>query len=85
MQVPNLGKSDWAFCLLGLLMTSHLVFLGFGAKHCADLANRGETTEQCQKATDVFQEAAETYVAIILALMAPSPGMFNGKPPTTRR
>ena len=74
MQVPSFGKQDWAFCLLGLLMMSHLVFLGFGGWHCSKLANQGTTTEQCNEATGIFQRAAETYVAILLALMAPTPG-----------
>lgn len=84
MRVPTLGKQDWAFGLLGLLMASHLTFLGFGAKHCSYLASQGEFTEQCAKAPDTFQEAAETYVAILLALMAPSPGSGR-QPPTPRR
>lgn len=84
MQLPTLGKSDWAFCLLGLLMASHLAFLGFGAKHCADMARNEQYTEACSAAPETFQEAAETYVAIILALMAPSPGMLNGKQPPRR-
>ena len=79
MQMPTLGKSDWAFCLLGLLMASHLTFLGFGARHCASMAKDGQFTDACAAAPDTFQEAAETYVAIILALMAPSPGMLNGE------
>lgn len=74
MQPPRFGKQDWAFALLSLLMASHLAFLGFGAKHCADLSLRGETTEQCSDSTSVFQRAAETYIAILLALMAPAPG-----------
>ena len=40
-----------------MLMTAHLSFLGF----------RDDPTE----APEDFQEAAETYVAVILALMAP--------------
>lgn len=68
-------KQTWAFSLLGLLMASHLIFLGFGAKNCHDLVmqNPEAITEQCSESTGVFQRAAETYVAIILALMAPLP------------
>ena len=68
-------KTTWALGLLGVLMVAHLSFLGFGAKHCADLVTRNPEliTEQCNKSTDIFQRAAETYVAIILALMAPLP------------
>ena len=75
MTPPNLGKQDWSFILLGMLMASHLAFLGFGAKHCAELAKQGTFTEQCGEATTTFQRAAETYVAIILALMPPMPGV----------
>ena len=74
MNIPTLGKQDWAFGLLGLLMMSHLGFLGFGAKHCADMAKSGVFTEPCGKASETFQRASETYVAILLALMAPTPG-----------
>ena len=74
MQIPSFGKQDWAFGLLGLLMASHLAFLGFGAKHCSDLAKADVFTDQCGKSTETFQRAAETYVAILLALMAPIPG-----------
>jgi len=45
--------------LLGVLMVSHLAFLGFRARDPA-----------------IFQRAAETYTAILLALMTP----LNGKP-----
>lgn len=72
--MPNIGKQDWAFALLGLLMASHLAFLGFGGWHCSRMARGGTITEQCSNASQIFQRAAETYVAILLALMAPSPG-----------
>jgi len=52
-------KSAWVLGLLGLLMVGHLSFLGF---HNSD------------DAADRFQRAAETYVTVILALMAPIPG-----------
>ena len=74
MPSPVRGKQEWAFGLLGILMVSHLAFLGFGAKHCADMAKAGTFTDQCANATSTFQRAAETYVAILLALMAPTPG-----------
>lgn len=51
-------KSGAVLALLGLLMTAHLAFLGFNANNKAD-------------GTQVFQRAAETYVAILLALMTP--------------
>ena len=74
LKLPD-DKQTWAFGLLGLLMASHLSFLGFGAKHCHDLViqNPEAITEQCNESTAIFQRAAETYVAIILALMAPLP------------
>ena len=50
------NKQTWALGLLGLLMASHLAFLGF----------------RSEKPTE-FQRAAETYVTILLALMAPLP------------
>ena len=49
--------TGWALALLALLMTAHLGFLGF--------------RDNPKNAPDDFQEAAETYVAVILALMAP--------------
>lgn len=72
MELPK-DKQTWALGLLGILMVSHLAFLGYGAKHCHDLVmmNPNQITEQCNDSTDIFQRAAETYVAIILALMAP--------------
>lgn len=52
-------KSTWTLGLLGALMVGHLSFLGF---HHSD------------KSAEQFQRAAETYVTVILALMAPVPG-----------
>lgn len=51
-------KHSAVLALLGLLMTAHLTFLGFTAG-----AN--------PKGGEAFQKAAETYVAILLALMTP--------------
>ena len=48
------GRHSAVLALLGLLMISHLTFLGF----------RSQEPNQ-------FQKAAETYVTILLALMAP--------------
>ena len=53
---PTANKQTWALGLLGVLMCSHLTFLGFRS----DQPNE-------------FQRAAETYVTILLALMAPLP------------
>ena len=55
---PN-DKTTWVLGLLGLLMVGHLGFLGF--RPADDTADR-------------FQRAAETYITVILALMAPIPG-----------
>ena len=48
------SKQSAVLALLGVLMVSHLTFLGFRT-------DKPET----------FQRAAETYVAILLALMTP--------------
>lgn len=71
----GINKHTAALGLLALLMSSHLAFLGFGAMHCHDLVmeNPEKITEQCNKSTEIFQEAAQMYIAIILALMAPLP------------
>ncbi len=63
--------------MLAFLMVFHLSFLGLGAAGCTTLILRGraEVPEQCTKTTGILQQAAETYIAIILALMAP----INGK------
>ena len=52
-------KTTWVLGLLGLLMIGHLGFLGF---------------KPTDDAADKFQQAAETYITVILALMAPIPG-----------
>lgn len=59
--------------MLGFLMASHMTFLGFGAKTCTDLIKTQPTEgyTECRKAGDIFQRAAETYVAILLALLTP--------------
>ena len=51
---PGNGNHRIVLSLLGILMVSHLTFLGF-------------RTDK----PDTFQRAAETYVAILLALMTP--------------
>ncbi len=67
------SKSSWALGLLAVLMISHLAFLGIGASGCRELivAGRKDIPEQCKDTGAIFQRAAETYIAIILALMAP--------------
>ena len=72
--MPKVSDSkNWALGLLAILMISHLSFLGYGATHCHDMSIRNpeSITKQCNESTSIFQRAAETYVAIILALMAP--------------
>lgn len=55
MVAPKPGTRQGAVLgLLGVLMISHLTFLGF----------RSEKPQE-------FQRAAETYIAILLALMTP--------------
>ena len=57
MTVPRTSnKATWALGLLGILMASHLAFLGF----------RSEDPKE-------FQQAAEGYVTVLLALLAPLP------------
>ncbi len=51
---PDTGNHRIVLSLLGVLMVSHLTFMGFRT-------DKPET----------FQRAAETYVAILLALMTP--------------
>ena len=67
------SKSTWALGLLAVLMASHLVFLGIGASGCRQLIidGRENLPAQCDDTSGIFQRAAETYIAIILALMAP--------------
>ena len=66
-------KSTWALVLLAVLMASHLAFLGVGASGCRQLIMNGRENLpiQCDNTSGIFQRAAETYIAIILALMAP--------------
>ena len=77
MAVPSKGinKHTAALGLLALLMSSHLAFLGFGGLHCHNLVTEKpeQITDQCNRSTEIFQEAAQMYIAIILALMAPLP------------
>jgi len=67
------SKATWALGLLAILMVSHLMFLGIGASGCRQLIVSGhvDIPEQCENTSGIFQRAAETYIAIILALMAP--------------
>lgn len=53
------NKGKWVPALLALLLTSHLAFLGF--------------KDNSDDAAQDFQQAAETYVTVLLALLAPSP------------
>lgn len=71
---PPYQKQSIAFVLLGVLMVFHLGFLGLTAKYCGSTLADKEPSEQCSRSTESFQRASETYVAILLALMAPTPG-----------
>lgn len=71
---PPYQKQNIAFVLLGILMVFHLAFLGFIAKYCGSTLAEKESSEQCGRSVESFQRASETYVAILLALMAPTPG-----------
>ena len=53
-------KASWVLGLLGLLMVGHLSFLGWNSHHT-------------ERAAEDFQNAAETYVTVLLALMTPLP------------
>lgn len=67
------AKQTWALGLLAMLMMSHMLFLVFTSRHCYSLiaANPTAETHQCDEPSETFQEAAETYIALLLALMAP--------------
>ena len=68
-------KQTWALSLLALLMIAHMLFLVFASRHCYELIEANpklETRELlCDEPSETFQEAAETYIALLLALMAP--------------
>ena len=53
-------KATWVLGLLGILMVGHLSFLGWNSHHT-------------EAAAEDFQNAAETYVTVLLALMTPLP------------
>lgn len=53
------ARGKWVPLLLAFLMASHLSFLGF--------------KDTSKTAAQDFQRAAETYVTVLLALLAPSP------------
>ena len=60
--------------MLGGLMTAHLTALGFGVKNCIELSSQHPEIEErpfCKQADGAFQKAVETYIAVILALLAP--------------
>lgn len=66
------SKTTWALGMLAALMMTHLSFLGLGASSCRQLMiNGSDVPAQCQESTKTIQRAAETYIAIILALLAP--------------
>jgi len=69
------STKDYVLCLLALLMTGHLTFLGFAAHSCDERAQSlppdKQPGEVCQRLPGEFQKAVETYIAVILALLAP--------------
>lgn len=64
------SKQNAVLILLGVLMISHLSFLGVVSRSCSVSIGEGNR-EECVNAAGTFQRAAETYVAILLALMTP--------------
>ena len=73
MKAPS--TKDYVLCMLALLMAGHLAFLGFAAHSCVERAQAlppdRQTGEVCQRLPNEFQTAVETYIAVILALLAP--------------
>ena len=59
MERQRRSGGRWVPALLAILMSSHLAFLGF--------------KDNSDTAANDFQRAAETYVTVLLALLAPSP------------
>ncbi len=53
--------------LLALLMGSHLAALGAGTAYCL---RQTSTEPVCQRYDGVLQQTAETYLAVLLALLA---------------
>jgi len=73
MKPPS--TKDYVLLMLAMLMAGHLAFLGFAADACDDRAKAlppgQKTGEVCQRLPNEFQKAVETYIAVILALLAP--------------
>jgi len=70
MRPPS--TKDYVLMMLALLMAAHLGVLALGAKSCDERSDRGQVIgEVCQGVTRDLQGAAETYIAVILALLAP--------------
>lgn len=71
-KAPSTGT--FVMGMLATLMTAHIGILAFGGYTCAELAQRypgRETRPFCKEADAALQQAVETYLAVILALLAP--------------
>ena len=60
--------------LLGLMMVSQLALISLGVVECVSFAKNHPdmTRPQCEKIDATLQEAANQYVALILALLVPT-------------
>lgn len=58
--------------MLAALMMAHLGLLALGAGSCVERSKRTrETSPICKQIPGDLQRAAETYIAVVLALLAP--------------
>ena len=69
-----MSKAAFVLRMLAALMSAHLMALMAGAISCAYLAHYSpnNTRPFCVEADKAFQEAAETYIAVVLALLVPT-------------
>ena len=69
-----MGKAVFVLKMLAALMSAHLLALMAGAVSCVHLAhyNPANVRPFCSEADKAFQEAAETYIAVVLALLVPT-------------
>ena len=69
-----MGKAIYVLRLLGALMAAHMLALMAGAVSCVHMAYQQPDSVRpfCAEADKAFQEAAETYVAVVLALLVPT-------------
>jgi len=70
MRAPS--TKDYVLMMLALLMSAHLGVLGFAAVSCDERSDRGQQIGPvCTRVGLDLQQAVETYIAVILALLAP--------------